>query len=314
MSIERCDSPIEESGRENQIHMDAAFPIVCYQDDLRETAVPWHWHDELELLIVTEGSCVAASEQKEFALSRGDGFFVNAGRLHAMWGLEKGVCRLHSMVFGTRLLGSADQIFFEKYIGPVLENGAMPSLVLHREIPWQCGILRRTEEAWEYCRDEPEGYEWQVRSALSDALYTLWKNMPRDAGENRAYEVRRERLKIMLRYLQENYRNPVTLADLAKQASVSESEVMRCFSAVLKTTPIRFLKNMRLSRGAELLKSGRDSITSVAEQCGFSDTSYFIRSFREKYHCTPGQYRISVSFPDRRIPENGIKNSGKVLR
>ncbi|MGN0241598.1 MAG: cupin domain-containing protein, partial [Candidatus Weimeria sp.] len=84
MAISECTSPIEENGRETQIYMDSFFPILCYYENLDGISVPWHWHDELELVIVTEGEIVAAEEQEEFVIRKGDGFFVNSGFLHAM--------------------------------------------------------------------------------------------------------------------------------------------------------------------------------------------------------------------------------------
>lgn len=291
MIIEGCSPPILEDGRENQIYIQNAFPIACYHDDLTRMPVPWHWHDELEFLIVTEGEIIAAREQDQVRVPRGSGFFVNAGYLHAMWNTGTGTCRLHSMVFGTRLLGAVDEIYFSKYLGPILGSPSLRSLCLSPEIPWQRDMLDAVERAWELCRDEPPGYEWGVRSALSDAVLQLWKNMPSGQSEDRMAEQRRKRLKIMIQYLEKNFEKPITLGDIASAASVSESEAERCFAAVVRTTPIQFLKDYRLSRAAELLKNSGSSITAVAASCGFPDTSYFIRSFRKKYGCTPKKWR-----------------------
>jgi AraC-like DNA-binding protein len=292
MAIADCNSPILESGRENQIYMMDAFPIVCYHDDLMRDRVPWHWHDELEFLIVTEGTIIAAEEQNTTAIPTGSGFFVNAGRLHAMWNAGIGPCRLHSMVFSTRLLGSADEVYFSKYLSPMIGNPSLRSLKLAPEIPWQKEMLDAVEQAWELCRDEPEGYEWSVRNALSDAFLQLWKNRPSGQAEDRMLGLRRKRLKMMIQYLEENFEKPLTLMDIASAASVSASEAERCFTAIVRTTPIQFLKDYRLSRAAEFLKSSHDSVTAVAAECGFSDTSYFIRAFRKKYGCTPGEWRL----------------------
>lgn len=295
MSIAECDSPIGAAGHEDQIHMDMRFPIVCYYDDLQQSPVSWHWHDELELLIVTQGCIIAADEQNKYTIARGDGMFVNAGVMHSMRQKGSGTCRLHSMVFSTRLLSGADQIFYERYINPIQENRSLQSLILHKENAWQTRILAGAEAAWELCRDEPQGYEWMVRSHLSDAVFILWKNMPPSAGRSSIYSVRSQRMKIMIRYIREHYMNPITLADLSREAAISESEVIRCFTGVAKTTPIRFLREYRLEKGAELLRSSSGNVTMVAAQCGFTDPGYFIREFRRKYHCTPGQFRRGIS-------------------
>lgn len=291
MIIEKCGPPILADKRENQIFIKDAFPIACYHDDLMHSQVNWHWHDELEFLIVTEGAIIAAREEEEFYLPGGSGFFVNAGHLHAMWNAGTGHCRLHSMVFRTKLLGSAEEVYFTKYLGPLIGSPGLASLVLSPEIPWQRRMLSRIEEAWELCRDEPEGYEWGVRSALSEAMFVLWQNRPKEQEEDRMARVRRERLKQMIAYLEGHFDEPLTLKEIAGAASISQSEALRCFDNIVHTTPIAFLIDYRLGQAAERLKNSSESVTAVAAECGFSDPGYFIRAFRKKYGCTPGKWR-----------------------
>ena len=60
---------------------------------------------------------------------------------------------------------------------------------------------------------------------------------------------------------------------------------------MLNTTPIQYVKLLRLQRAAELLLSSPESVAEIGARCGFQDPSYFTRSFRERYGCTPSEYR-----------------------
>lgn len=54
----------------------------------------------------------------------------------------------------------------------------------------------------------------------------------------------------------------------------------------------QYIINRRLERAtALLLESPPAKIYDIAWQCGFVDASHFINAFRQKYHCTPMQYR-----------------------
>ena len=50
MALSLCRTTVDDSARELMEHGTAAFPIACYHDDLQAEPVPWHWHEELEVL------------------------------------------------------------------------------------------------------------------------------------------------------------------------------------------------------------------------------------------------------------------------
>lgn len=137
MALSPCCTELDENGRELNAHGTAAFPVACYHDQLEIDPVPWHWHEDLEVLVVTEGTVLAAAGGEKCALPVGDGIFINAGVLHADWQASAVPCRLRSMVFHPRLVGgSADSVFWQKYLQPLLTDPTRPCAVLHREIPW----------------------------------------------------------------------------------------------------------------------------------------------------------------------------------
>ena len=125
MALSACNTETDSAGRELTVHGTAAFPIACYHDDLEAAPVPWHWHEELELLIASEGGVLAAAAGEKYTLAEGDGLFINAGVLHADWPLAVGRCRLHSVVFHPRLVGgSPDSVFWQKYLQPLLTTSS----------------------------------------------------------------------------------------------------------------------------------------------------------------------------------------------
>ena len=116
MALSACNTETDSAGRELTVHGTAAFPIACYHDDLEAAPVPWHWHEELELLIASEGGVLAAAAGEKYTLAEGDGLFINAGVLHADWPLAVGRCRLHSVVFHPGWWAAARTACFGKNI------------------------------------------------------------------------------------------------------------------------------------------------------------------------------------------------------
>ena len=89
----------------------------------------------------------------------------------------------------------------------------------------------------------------------------------------------------------ENGVTDLTVEQIAASASISPSECLRCFHDMIGTTPNQYLRGQRLQRAAELLCGTTLQVTAIAAQCGFEDSSYFARSFRQLYGCGPTEFR-----------------------
>lgn len=123
MSISPCAPRTDPRGRELVEHGTALFPAACYNDRLDQVPVPWHWHDEWEAVVLSRGSALVALEGEKRVLRKGEGFFANAGVLHAAWDHARSGCEFHSMVFHPRLVGGGvDSIIWQKYLEPLLSD------------------------------------------------------------------------------------------------------------------------------------------------------------------------------------------------
>ena len=226
---------------------------------------------------MTEGTVLAAAGGEKCVLPVGDGIFINAGVLHADWQASAVPCRLRSMVFHPRLVGgSADSVFWQKYLQPLLTDPTRPCAVLHREIPWQRQALEqwsRPTAPWSMrCRATSQG----AGRSVGDDLAAGDPCAVRPAIPKKALRSA-DRIKQMLQYIQDHYAEDVSVDQIAASASISASECLRCFHDMIGTTPNQYLRDRRAQRAAELLCGTGLSVTEIAGQCGFQDGSYFAR-------------------------------------
>lgn len=293
MSISGCNTVVDEHGRELLQHGTAAFPVGCYYDNLGEGPVPWHWHDELEAVVIASGSCTVATGEKRFTLSAGEGFFVNAGILHGCWDLDGSGCRFHSLVFHPRLVGgSPESRFHQDYIDPLIHDPGLQGLLLSPQIPWQKEALDAIETAWQLCSSEELGYEFGVRSSLSRLVWLLCrKHVTADTQPSLRALRDGQRMKRMLEFVHDHYYEPMDTATIAASAAISESECLRCFHATIGTTPIQYVRTHRIRRAAQMLSSTSLRVADIAAQCGIPDVSYFTKTFRQIWGCTPTEFR-----------------------
>jgi len=294
MIINPFACPVDASGREQVIHGSSDFPIACYYNDLVAFPVLLHWHEELEAGIVIEGTAIISIGSEKHLLKAGEGIFINTGVLHDAYPAEGGSCIIHSMVFHPRLVGgNGDSVFYRRYLRPLLEDPALEWLFLSREDNGASRALEGITAAWNACRAEEPGYEFSVRSALSDLVSQVYLlHSPKNHGLSTKSQRDSRRIKQMLTYIHENYGSVLSIRSIAGSALISESECLRCFRTAIGSTPIQYVRQHRLRQAAMQLLSTPDKISDIAERCGFQDMSYFTKSFREFKDCSPSEYRL----------------------
>ena len=284
---------VSPQGRELVEHGTPLFPVGFYYDDILYNPVPWHWHDEMEAVVVEKGSAIVCAGTERYTLHAGQGFFVNAGVLHACWDNGAAECTFHSVVFHPRLVGGGiDSIFWQNYLRPLIANRRMKSVALDRSAEWHEIALQSIDTAWYGGAEQPAGYEFQVRAALSQLILQLSSHLP-ERTQRISEKAQRdgERIKQMLRYVEEHYSEALSTSEIAASAMISESECLRCFRSTIGVPPIQYVKQFRVQRAAELLSSTDGRIAEIGAQCGFQDTSYFTKTFRELKGITPREYR-----------------------
>lgn len=289
--------PVNENQKELLKRGTPLFPCSVYDIDLRQyigSKIPPHWHPEMEIFLLTEGTAHVSLANREFNLLPGEGYFVNSNVLHSVSCPAGSICHFHSAVFDPAVISGASGSAYDLlYVRPFAEHGC-PSLVLSADVS-DCvpGIIRLFETAFQACRDEKDAYEFTVRDCLSRIFLLL----RRHGGSAPArHDSQQElRLKQMLSWLNDHYMEPVTLSQLADCAGICIRECQRSFSNILHTTPVQYLNHRRISAAAKLLVSSGISISEAGLRCGFDNPSYFAKQFKKITGMTPGAYRRKYS-------------------
>lgn len=92
-------------------------------------------------------------------------------------------------------------------------------------------------------------------------------------------------------YLEARIEEGFDLEACAGHLNLSRRQIERLFKRYLNVTPVGYMNDLRLARGRALLGETDMTVTEVAVACGFASTSYFSKSFRNKYGTSP--YRFS---------------------
>lgn len=285
---------IDKEQKEIKDHGSFEFPLRISHERLSwfdTESFPLHWHPEIELTLVLEGNMVYQVNDQVYHIKEGEGLFCNTNAMHAGWKEDTPDCHYLSVTFHPRILyGYGSSIFQIKYVNPILNNREETSLHFTRETPWMGEILEELKEILRLFEKKPDSAEMQMQICLLKiwtAMYENTKHEEDSQGSGRDTE----RIRSIIRYLQEHYQEAVTLEEVAEQVHLCKSESCRLFKRYMKETIFEYLLRYRVEKSLELLKNSSLNVTQVAAQAGFATPGYYTRIFREKMGCTPLQYR-----------------------
>ena len=136
---------------------------------------------------------------------------------------------------------------------------------------------------------------WYQCKALELAVTFLMQPPP----ENELFCTRQQRLALerveqVIFLLEQNLASPLSLEELGKKIGCSHFYLSRIFSAQTGKTITQYLRQLRMERAAELLKSREYNVTEVSLEVGYASLSHFSAAFHETFGCCPGLYPLKT--------------------
>ena len=277
---------------------DVTFPFGVYRDDYSQMdnhMLPLHWHKYIEYGLVEEGRVEMRIDSELHLLEPGDCVFINANTLHSgvqRQAAERAVIR--SVDFTPDLLTAGTRTtVYRRYFDPWYGK-AVYGFKIDRDTPSGAVIadlLRKLSDL-----DKAEyGYELNVLSSVSrlwmETLCYIGERFPEPSVQTETYSHRKNVMRNLLIYIQENYARAVTVEELAEFAHISHSECYRVFRDYTGDTPIGYLNDYRLTQAEHLLRTTSMSMVGICQSCGFSGQSYFGERFKIKYGTSPARFR-----------------------
>lgn len=251
----------------------------------QQVLAPLHYHNEFELLVATKGKILVQTEGETYLLSEGDGLFINSGLLHTISTTEEphGEPGFIAVVFDYSALCWDQDAVYTNYVQPLLNGSLEPEPRLHPEACAAVHAICDIHETGSY------GGELYIKHCLFHIFYLLLREAK--TVKLSTQSTKSTIIKTVLDYIKQNYREPITLEQLAKQAHVSREYLCRLFHRLSGSSLIEYLNRYRIRQSTFLLLQTDNSISDIALSCGFSHSSYFGKLFLEYMGDTPTNYR-----------------------
>ena len=128
-----------------------------------------------------------------------------------------------------------------------------------------------------------------IGSRLIESLILLIRD--RSAAENGEETNQKSQIQKILLYLHKNFKNNITLEEIAEYSAFSPHYVSQLFHSETSFTITQYITNLRLEYAKNLLISTDHAVSDICTQCGFRSFAHFLRCFKTLYGISPSKYR-----------------------
>lgn len=281
--------------KEERRHGSPIYPVSLYEITCspEHPLLDLHWHDELEFLLVTEGRASFRVDANDYELNAGEAIFVNSGLLHSGYVIGDEPCSFVAVVFHSSLFGNGSiDYLFDQYIVPLIQESLLLPVHIKRLSESEIELLDTLHRIAKANRETRLASEMEIKGLLFYCLSRIIGLSEPATGPRREHDGGRiERLKAVIAYIERHYEDPITLRQLADVACMSESYFCRFFKKITTKSPVEYMNGYRVQQAAARLRETNDKMMEIALDVGFNSLSYFNVVFRQRYGCTPSEYR-----------------------
>ena len=266
----------------------------------RSYPILMHSHDYYELNIITCGECRHYVKNKSHPAKTGDMFMIPPYTEHGYWANDEKTKIFHLIIKNDILEDYKKQldnypgmkILFE--VEPQIRQ-AFNNMSLNVNIPEAQlnDFIKDFDELIDLDKkkDEDNSVMFDLKSVcLLCKLAKLIAQKYSTANDNHKNTADYVILKTT-QYMEENYSSKITVDDLSKMVNMSTPNFFRYFKNVFNTSPMEYLKKIRITHATAMLSSTDKPISFIAQECGFFDQSHFTNVFKQSTNMKPKEFR-----------------------
>lgn len=248
-------------------------------------SVPLHNHDFFEIeLVASAKNATHVLNGHAYPLENGSIYFLNPSDIHSIEIGEDGHFDRYNVLF-------RQDIVSESVLASVINSNC--AKVLDKD---EFAAMLKLFEALTFYYDLADGKKTEeIGSRIIETMLLTLKNTVESAEDtdslSDANSNTKSQVQKILLYIHNNFREDITLADIAAYSSFSPHYISQLFHTMTSSTLTQYITHLRLEYAKNLLFSTDYSITEICYKCGFRSFAHFLRSFKKQYGQSPAKYR-----------------------
>lgn len=268
------------------------FPIYIFNTDVQE--FPPHWHERIEIVYVLGEELKIGQNNAIYTLHNRDIFIVGMGEVHYFI-MQPQKCDRIILIFEPALFEELSNLLtgikiLDPHI-PYIKNKNNTEFTIHSFFEKQ--ILDIYKEK----KEKQLGFDLFVGARLYDIAAGIVRYMPNEKLCSAQLNKQMKKLEILeqvTKYIDENYKEEITLGDVSKSANFSMYHFTRFFKDTTGMTFGQYLNNYKVSKAVNLLINTSDSISEISFNSGFNSIKTFNRVFKQVKGCSPSEFKKAI--------------------
>jgi AraC-like DNA-binding protein len=258
------------------VRFDNDLKIEAYHFEGIMQKFPNHFHEYYVLGVVANGRRYLTCKNREYTINAGDLLLFNPLENHACEQVDDRALDWRCINIEKDVMGrTAAEITGKEYLPVftstvVCQSDTVPVLKdLHDMI---------MKEIKDFSKEE--SFYFLLEQLISDYTKPIMETLTQVSNE----------IKATCDFMERNYTETITLADLSKVSGLNKYTLIRNFTMQRGITPYQYLSTIRINKAKKLLEAGVSPL-ETALQSGFTDQSHFTRFFKNFIGLTPALYQ-----------------------
>lgn len=239
-----------------------------------------HAHDFLEIIFVTDGKGTIAIEDKFYDVRKGDIIVYNADMIHFEKSSVEDPMRILFVAYDKLEITDLPP---NRLIPPAYES-VYPSGNMYGVFLKYFNMLIDEFES-------KERFYMEISQNISRTLLMyVFRLINRTENAAVLLDLGR-RMEAALSYIDKNYKQQITLDELAEKCFTNKYYLSHLFTRVQGVSIGKYILEKKIMESKRLLDENKLSVADVAASVGFHDPSYYCRVFKKETGLTPSDYR-----------------------
>jgi len=249
-----------------------------------------HWHEHIQFFYFTSGEALVRCNSKRLDVCAGDLIIINSNELHYCENLCEDLSYYIIRVDLSFLFSNQIDSCQTKFMTPLAENLILFENLIRNDTEISGCINKIIKEYF----GKELGFELAIKSYIYKLIVLLMRRYVKKILTKKEFDSQIKNLNqfnIILKYIEDNFTEHITIDLLAKMANMSIHHFCRLFKQITGKSAIEYINQMKIEKAVLLLQDSNYNITEIALACGFNDTNYFSRLFKKYKKISPTEIR-----------------------
>ncbi|OPH56416.1 AraC family transcriptional regulator [Paenibacillus ferrarius] len=265
----------------------------------QENFQKWHYHKEVEFILVLEGVHRMYTPTQTYQLNPGEVVVIGSSQLHRGFGLQ-----------GQQVTYLVLHVDLEPYFDPAMMHYTRHFMEVLNPLEDLNYIFRKFPHVQkevasillgihEEVMQKQKGYEIAVSMHIKHLLLTLLRNDEQELLLAHEY-VDADVFRPVSAYIEEHLAEKINMAEVSRIVGMSYAYFSKYFKKKVGISFTDFVNRKRIAKAERMLAIGNKNVTDIAVEVGIENMAHFYELFKRFSGCTPRQYKQKMRYGEAR--------------